>query len=75
MKKANESGIHMSASQRAGWTVSDWCASAGISDAFLYKLDDARSPSSVKVGRRRLIIEAPADWLRRMAEASAVTAP
>jgi len=55
---------------RAGWPVRDWCASAGISGALLYKLDDARRPASVKVGRRRLITEAPQQWLARMAAAS-----
>jgi hypothetical protein len=60
----------VASSHRAGWPVRDWCDCAGISDALLYKLDEARRPVSVKIGRKRLIVEAPGEWLRRMAEAS-----
>jgi hypothetical protein len=57
-------------SHRAGWTVRDWCASVGVSDALLYKLGPDRRPASVKIGRKRLIVEDPSAWLLRMAEAS-----
>jgi hypothetical protein len=57
------------ANDRAGWSVKSWCETTGISDALLYKLDEARRPASVKIGRKRLITESPGDWLRRMAAA------
>ena len=60
-------------SDRAGWPVRSWCDSAGISDAFFYKLDDGRRPPSVKIGRKRLILESPGCWLRRMGVASQPT--
>lgn len=54
---------------RAGWPLRAWCASANVSVATYYTLKDGIRPKSVKLGKRRIIIEAPADWLRRMAEA------
>jgi hypothetical protein len=59
---------------RAGWAVKAWCEAAGISDALLYKLEEGVRPASVKVRRRRLIIESPRDWLRRMGQASGAKA-
>jgi hypothetical protein len=53
---------------RAGWSVRAWCASAGPSPATYYVMPEAMRPASVKIGKRRIIIEAPDAWLRRMAK-------
>jgi len=54
---------------RAGWSIRDWCTSTGISDSLLHKLDPSSRPASVKIGKKRLILEAPEAWLRRVGEA------
>ena len=51
---------------RAGWSVRVWCASASLSTATYYALPEGIRPASVKVGKRRIVIEQPKDWLRRL---------
>lgn len=53
----------------AGLSVGDFAKLAGVSRSLVYGLAPALQPRSVKVGRRRLVFEAPADWLARLAEA------
>jgi hypothetical protein len=60
--------METSTETRAGWPVRAWCASTTLSAATLYALPLDKWPASVKLGKRRIIIEGPADWLRRMAE-------
>jgi len=54
--------------ERAGWTIADWCAATSVSRAKLYDMSPDIAPRSVSLGRRRIIIEAPAQWLRRIAD-------
>lgn len=52
--------------QRAGFEINEWCGLAGFGRAFLYRmLADGRGPQAVKIGRRTLITEPPADFLAR----------
>lgn len=51
---------------RAGWRISDWLRAAGVSRSLLYSLPPERAPRSVKLGRSRIIVESPADWLARV---------
>lgn len=52
----------------AGFAITPWCRAAGYSRATYYNLPDALRPQSVKVGKRRIIIEQPADYLQRIAQ-------
>lgn len=54
---------------RAGWLLRPWCDSASICPATLYNLPTELRPISIKLGKRRIITESPADWLRRMKSA------
>jgi hypothetical protein len=57
---------------RVGWPLTEWCRAAGISDSIYYALDDDRKPESVLLGpRKRIVLEPPADWLRRVGTVSA----
>ena len=58
--------METSTETRAGWPVRAWCASTNVSAATLYTLPLDKWPASVKIGKRRIIIEAPDAWLRRM---------
>ena len=53
--------------EQAGYAPSAWCQSASISRAKLYQLPADLQPRSVKLGRRRIITEAPRDYLERIA--------
>jgi hypothetical protein len=53
-------------SDPAGWAIPDWCAEAGISRTAEHMLPGDMKPRSVKIGRRRIIIEPPRDWLLRI---------
>ena len=55
---------------RAGWPVGDFADAAGVSRALIYTLPKEIWPRSVKIGKRRLITEQPADWLRRVGQAT-----
>jgi hypothetical protein len=57
---------------QAGWLISEWVQQARIARATFYNLPEQYKPASVKVGKRVIIREAPADWLLRMAEAGGV---
>lgn len=67
----NRKGLAMAsleASQsRAGWSIPAWCASAGISRGLFYTLEGERAPRSVKLGKRRIVLEPPSDYLARIA--------
>jgi len=62
------------ATARAGYPVRKWLAETSISRSYLYALPPEQQPRSVKLGRRRIIIETPGDWLKRIAELSAKAA-
>ena len=54
-------------STQAGYDRREWCRGAKIGASTLYTLAESDRPRSVKIGKRTIIIEAPADWLERMA--------
>lgn len=56
---------------RAGWDVPRWCAAVGVGRSSFYALPEGLRPLSVKIGRRRLILEAPDQFLRRVASGKA----
>lgn len=52
---------------QAGWHVAQFCRAVGISRTNFYTMTPkALRPHSVALGRRRIVIESPADWLRRV---------
>lgn len=53
---------------QAGFSIAEWAAAVGISRAGYYVLPRAIKPVTVNVGKRRIVIEAPAAWLQRVAE-------
>jgi hypothetical protein len=46
-----------------GWRVAEWASAAGCSRSFVYNLLAAKQLDSVKLGRSRVIITHPADFL------------
>jgi hypothetical protein len=67
---------HKSESQEqpAGRSPESFARLAGISRTTLYCLAEECKPARVKIGRRLVITESPADWLARMAERAKVAA-
>ncbi len=59
---------------QAGYPIAAWCAAANISRATFYNLPPELQPSSVKLGKRRIVIEPPQDFLRRVHLLGAKTA-
>ena len=73
MAKATEqvsSGIPSQADggTRIGWRISQFCRAAGIGRSTFYALPKEQKPRSVKMGRSRIIVEAPTVWLRRIGD-------
>ena len=60
--------------EQVGYAIDIWCTSVGISRATFYKLDGNLKPSQVKIGKRRLIVERPADYMARLANLCATAA-
>jgi hypothetical protein len=53
---------------QAGYAPADWCRRTSISRAALYALPVSLQPRSIKLGRRRIIIEDPVAYLTRLAQ-------
>jgi len=51
---------------QAGYPVAAWCKAVNISRATFYTLPPESQPKSVKLGKRRIIIESPEDFLARI---------
>ncbi len=52
---------------REAFSISEWCASVGISRSFFYKLPPDLRPTVIKLGRRSLITgRSSAAWQERM---------
>jgi len=49
------------------WPLDQWLASTSSARSSYYEWDPETRPKTVRVGRRRLVVESPSDWLRRMA--------
>lgn len=58
--------------ERAGYTIPEWCRLTGLGRTKAYQLMAAGEIEAVSVGRRRIIVTQPVDFLRRfVAERSA----
>ncbi len=53
--------------ERAGWSIPLYCIACGFSRATFYTLPDDRRPRSLKIGKRHIVIEPPAEFLARLA--------
>jgi len=49
---------------RFGWPIADWAAAVGLCRASVYNLLDDGAIDSAKVGKRRLILTHPRDFLQ-----------
>ncbi len=56
----------------AGRSIDQFVREAGICRASYYNLPTDCQPRSVKIGKRRIVIESPTGWLERMAERGGV---
>ena len=54
--------------EKAGFRINEFAAACGFSRSALYALPQNQQPRSVKVGRARIIIETPAEFLQRLAQ-------
>jgi len=52
---------------RAGWSIASYCEACNFSRATFYNLPEDRRPRSLKIGKRHIVIEAPAEFLARLA--------
>jgi len=59
---------------KAGFAIPEWCLAVGIGRSNFYVLPGQLRPRSVKIGKRHIIIEAPKDYLERIAAQSQVAA-
>lgn len=62
---------NVTSTEQAGYAIAEWCKLVSISRPKLYQLPPELQPSSVKLGRRRIIDEGPRDWLKRIGSLTA----
>jgi hypothetical protein len=55
--------------ERAGWDIPSWCGACDISRAKFYTLSPQMRPRTLKLGKRHIVIESPAEYLGRLAAA------
>jgi hypothetical protein len=52
---------------RAGWPILDWAHATGIGRSMAYILLKRGELASVRIGKRRIIVTPPAEFLARLA--------
>jgi len=52
---------------KCGWRIGEWADDVGLGRAFVCKMISEGRIKSVKVGGARVIVTAPADYLRKLA--------
>jgi len=52
---------------RARWAVASYCEACNFSRGTFYNFPEDRRPRSLKIGKRHIVIEAPAEFLARLA--------
>lgn len=55
--------------ERAAWNRPDWCAALNLGISTFYTLQIP--PRTIKIGKRLLIVESPADYAARIAATQA----
>ena len=69
--QSNEDSMKSAAQQdheiRAGWSVIQFSRACGFSRACFYLLKFP--PRSIKIGKRRIVVEPPSEYLARLAAA------
>jgi len=53
---------------KVGWRVNEWADAMGLGRAFTYQLIQEGKLKSVRVGGARIIVTAPADYLKSCAD-------
>jgi len=48
---------------KSGWRIPQWCEATGVSRSTCYNLLTAKTLNSVKLGRARIIVTPPAEFL------------
>ena len=56
-----------SPNEKAGRSVAEFAEAVGLGRASIYILPPEQAPESIKIGKRRIIIEQPRAWLERIA--------
>jgi hypothetical protein len=54
---------------KSGWRIPQWCEATGVSRSTCYNLMAAKALDSVKLGRARIIVTAPDDFLASLKQA------
>lgn len=55
--------------EKAGFRIKEFATACGLSRATIYALPQTQQPKSIKIGRARVIVESPQQFLQRLAEA------
>jgi len=51
---------------KAGWRIPQWCQETSVSRSTCYNLMDAKRLQAVKLGRSRIILTPPSEFLRSL---------
>ncbi len=56
---------------KAGYRITEWCRAVGISRPSFYNLTGSLAPTTLRLNSIPIIVEHPADYLRRVAQLQA----
>ncbi|MCW5624168.1 MAG: hypothetical protein KIT73_05570 [Burkholderiales bacterium] len=59
----------VSSPPKAALSVNEFCHAIGIGHSSFYEMPADQQPLTVRIGRRRLVVESPTDYLERLAGA------
>lgn len=60
----------MQTTQQPPYEYDEWLKGAKISRITEHRLPAGRKPKQIRIGRRKFILESPAEWIRRVYEES-----
>lgn len=61
-------------SQRAGYSVEEFCFSVGIGRTSFYALGGDLAPRRIRIRKRTIVTESPAEWVARIEKSQKVAA-
>ena len=67
--RVTAAAIQSGEDSRAGWRLRDWLAATSVGRSTFYVLPAEIAPRQVRLGKKVVVIEAPAAWLDRVAKA------
>lgn len=68
-QKVPPTAVPISALLKSAWPLYEYLKLVGFGKSLYYELDESLRPESILIGRKRMVIEPPSAYVRRLADA------